>query len=199
MTQEVARGDDYCRPFDRERRGTTFGEGAATFLLETRRQAEGRGAPILATILGFGSSAAVATGNGRAATDAIERAIRAALADARLAPAEIGHVNAHGSGTRHGDRIEAEALHRVLPGVPVTALKGYFGHLGAACGAVEMAASLLALQQGTVPAALRCDTLDPECPLDIVQGQPQAAASPVALLLNYTLQGQAAALVLRAG
>lgn len=202
LTMELARDADppeaTCRPFDANRSGAAIGEGAATFVLESRRHAEGRGAKILATVIGAGSSATMPQGNGQAATDALARAIKMALADARLTAADIGHVNANGMGTRTGDLQEARALHALLPGVPVTALKGYFGSLGAAGGAVEMAASVLGLDQGLVPPTLNCDDLDPACPLNLVRGQAATGTAPTALLISQTMQGQASALILRA-
>src|SRR4029079_16862791 len=97
-------------------------------------------------------------------------AIAAALREARLSPSAIGHVNAHGSGSKVGDLAEARALHRVFgAGVPpVTALKGYIGTLASGCGAVELIGSLVGVNRGLIPATLNCDQPDPLCALDVV-------------------------------
>lgn len=129
----------------------------------------------------------------------IRAAISAALRRAELGASEIGHVNAHGLATRCDDRREAEAINELLGEVPVTAPKSFFGNLCAAGGAVEMAVSLMALQQGAVPPTLNFERPDSQCPVNVVHRQPLAAAHPTALLLNHTRFGQAAALVLAAG
>ena len=87
-------------------------------------------------------------------------------------------------------------LHRVAPGVPVTAPKSYFGNLGAAGGAMEMAVSVLALSAGLVPATLNYERPDPACPLRVVRGEPLSCPASPALLINWTGIGQAAAVVL---
>ncbi len=91
-------------------------------------------------------------------------------------PAEIGHVNAHGSATKVSDLAEARAFGRIFgaKGVPVTALKGYMGNLAAGSGAVELIASLIAVNQGRIPAILNCDNPDPECELDVVLKSPRS-------------------------
>jgi 3-oxoacyl-[acyl-carrier-protein] synthase II len=113
-----------------------------------------------------------------------------------MSPAEIGFVSAHGLSTRTGDRTEAEALRDVLPGVPVFAPKSYFGNLQAACGAVETAVAVLALEAGRVPATLNYERPDPACPVDVIRGRPLETFAPACVVLNYTRCGQAAALVL---
>jgi len=193
------------RPFDAERDGQVRGEGAAVFVLERREFAEARGANILARLLGCGAGCdgrrhddrvpgmAAVTGQG------IRAAIKAALNRARLTGREIGHVNAHGLATRCDDRREAEAIAELVGDAPVTAPKSYFGNLCAAGGAVEMAVSVLALQEGIVPPVLNCQRPADDCPINVVHGQAAKAAHPTALLLNHTRFGQAAAMVLAAG
>ena len=127
---------------------------------------------------------------------AIRRAIVAAIERAGLSPQSIGHVNAHGLSTSLDDRIEAHAIRATLGDVPVTAPTSFFGSLGAAAGAVEMVASVLALQKGLVPPTLNYQYPDPDCPVNVVHGQPLAGRPATALLLNHTPQGQAVATVL---
>jgi 3-oxoacyl-[acyl-carrier-protein] synthase II len=128
---------------------------------------------------------------------AIRASIVAALAEARLGPADIGHVNAHGLGTIPHDRAEAQAIREALADVPVTAPKSYFGNLGGGSGAVEMAASVLALQNGQVPATLNYDQPDRACPIHVVR-KTEPARCPTALVLSQATMGQALAVVLAA-
>jgi 3-oxoacyl-[acyl-carrier-protein] synthase II len=194
------------RPFDADRDGQVRGEGAAAFVLETRRHAEARGAAILARVLGWASTCQPKNG-GTSLGIAIGRAISLSLASAGLKPDDVGHVNAHGLSTVQGDRSEARAIHACLPNVPVTAPKSYFGNLGAAGGAVEMAASVLSFADGVVPATLNYRRPDPECPVRLVHGggSPSRCATQcdsglpsirTALLINWTWMGQAVAVVL---
>jgi 3-oxoacyl-[acyl-carrier-protein] synthase II len=188
------------RPFDADRDGQVIGAGAGTLLLESRAGAERRGANILAELRGSGS--ACRARRGRLTTDPspegdhLRTAVRRALADARMSPADIGFVSAHGLSTRDGDRREAAALGDVLPGVPVFAPKSYFGNLEAACGAVEAGLAISALEAGRVPATLNYERPDPDCPIDVIHGRPLDTFKPACVVLNYTRCGQAAALVL---
>jgi 3-oxoacyl-[acyl-carrier-protein] synthase II len=185
-----------CRPFDADRDGMVFGEGAAVFVLEAQDKAQARGAKCLAQILG---SAVVFEPPHRGAPvrgDAIRRAIRSALGSSGLAPSEIGHVNAHGLSTTLDDRIEAQAIRETLDDVPVTAPKSYFGNLAAAGGMVEMAVSVLAFQHGLIPPVLNYERPDPECPVRVIAGDPIPLGQPTAMVLNHSATGQAAAMVL---
>lgn len=184
-----------CRPFDADRDGMIHGEGAAAYVLETRDHAERRNANVLGQLCGF-SSRFEPTKNGQPFTgSAIRSSIRASLAAAGLRPEQIGHVNAHGVSTIDDDRNEAQAIRDTLGDVPVTGLKSYFGNLGAASGAVEMAGSVLGLQAGTIPATLNYQTPDPQCPVNVVHGESLATEKQAALLLNQGRAGQAVAAV----
>jgi 3-oxoacyl-[acyl-carrier-protein] synthase II len=183
------------RPFDAGRDGEVYGEGAAAFVLERRSHAEARGAKVLARVLAWSSACERYNGSAIRGTG-LERAIRLALEQARLEPDQIGHVNAHGAGTVLDDAVEAQAIHRVLPGVPVTAPKSYFGNLGAAGGAVEMLASVLGLVEGRVPPTLNYERPDPRCPVPVVHGPPLEGSPGTAVLVNSTPIGQAAVVVL---
>ncbi len=183
------------RPFDADRDGQVYGEGAAAFILESRRHAEARGAKILARILGSASTYQPRNGS-MAQSIGIRRALCRALDDAGLWPGEVGHVNAHGLSTVVEDEIEARAIRDALNGVLVTAPKSYFGNLGAAGGAVEMAASVLSLGEGLVPATLNYRRPDPKCPVRVVAGEPVPARLATALMVNWAWMGQAVAVVL---
>jgi 3-oxoacyl-[acyl-carrier-protein] synthase II len=193
------------RPFDLHRDGMVNAEGAAAFLMETRSAAEARGATIIARVLGYasgfhrtgwfsGKPAASADEDGR--VSAIRRAILAALADAGLSPDELGFVIAHGRSTTDDDRVEAQAIRATLGDIPVTASKGNFGYLGPACGALETAVAILAFRYGMIPPTANYEHADPQCPVNVVHGQPLPLKHPTALVLSHSPFGQAAALVL---
>ncbi len=184
------------RPFDADRDGQVWGEGAAAFVLESRRHAEARGAAILGRLAGWASTAERVVTPGRPTGRSIGRALTAALEQAHAAADELAHLNAHGLSTTEDDPIEAKAVAQVLPEVPVTAPKSYFGNLGAAGGAVELAASLLALRHRLIPPTLNYQRPDPECPVRVVRGAPRPSAARYAVSLNWTQSGQAAAVVL---
>ena len=181
------------RPFDADRDGQVWGEGAAVFVLESRSHAERRGATILARLLSAASACDTTRAN---AGLGLRRAMQLALQRANLDVRQLGHVNAHGLSTQQDDRIEARAIRAVTPDVPVLAPKSYFGNLGAAGGAVETAASVLAAGAGLVPATLNYRRPDPECPIQVICGEPAPSSKPASLLVNRTAAGQAAAVVL---
>jgi len=187
------------RPFDADRDGMVYGEGAAAFIVESRQHAEARGAKILARVLGF-SSTFERRGRDRSTTGAgTVAAIRGALRDAHMEPSQVGHVNAHGLSTAAEDRMEAQAIQETVGDIPVTAPKSFFGNLGGGTGAVEMAASVLALESGIVPATLNFEQADPLCPIEVLKGQPAAIDRRTALLLNQAPMGQSVAVVLAGG
>ncbi len=189
-----------CRPFDLRREGTVPGEGSGILILEEREHALSRRATIHGEILGAGSGCDSMPGGGldpEGSGTAI--AVSAALREAGLGPSAIGHVNAHGSGSKLGDLAEARGLHKVFGATPppITALKGYMGTLASGCGAVETIASLIGVNRGFIPPALNCDEPDPTCALDVVRGGPRATLNPTFVNTNITANGQAAALVVR--
>jgi 3-oxoacyl-[acyl-carrier-protein] synthase II len=195
--------ETWCRPFDKTRRGEVLAEGACSMILEEEGHAKARGAKILGRILGAGSSCAFDRNGTNKVTRAIVNAARAALRDAGLTPADIGHVNAHGLGTPWIDVDEALAIHEIFgpagESVPVTALKSVLANPGASCGALELAGSLAGLRQGLIPATKNYHTPDPACrPLNIVADKPQPTSNRIVLNLNTTTFGQAAALIVEA-
>jgi 3-oxoacyl-[acyl-carrier-protein] synthase II len=188
------------KPFDRRRDGGLLGEGAGILILESREHAEARGAKVLATIAGFSNRFEppqtmdrIVTGSG------IRASISAALRSAELSPQDIGHVNANAGGLVRDDAVEAQAIHAELGDVPVTAPKSYFGDLGASTGAVELIASVLAMQQGRVPQTLNYQEPDPLCPVNVVRKQSLPVEKRTALVLSQNEFGGAAAVVLTPG
>ncbi len=188
-----------CRPFDAQRDGLVNGEGSATFVLETQQHAKARGANVLGRILGCSRGFEPCRNGDVRHGSALRRAIVAALEAANRKPTDIEFVVAHGLSTVYGDRIEAAAIRDTLGDVPVTAPKSYFGYLGAAAGSLETALCLLALQHGLVPPTLNYEHPDPQCPINVVHGQPRSVAGTAALVLSYSMNGQAVALVLGRG
>jgi 3-oxoacyl-[acyl-carrier-protein] synthase II len=184
-----------CRPFEAARAGQVPGEGAAAFILEAEEHAKARGAPILARVISAASRLEPVHNERPPKGAAIRASITAALAESMISPADVGHVNAHGFGSVPHDRAEAQAIRETLGDVAVTAPKSYFGNLGAGSGSVEMAASILALAHGNIPATLNYEHRDPECPVRVIS-RSEPARSPIALMLNQATTGQALALVI---
>jgi 3-oxoacyl-[acyl-carrier-protein] synthase II len=196
LSQANGSPEKACRPFDAARDGLVNGEGSGAFVIEESRHASARGARVSARVLGFGaafeSPAAEHTQTGRA----IQHSIELALREARISGSDVGHVNANGCGAIAGDAIEAQAIRAILHGTPVTAPKSLFGTLGAGTGAVEMAASLWALERHEIPVTQNYETPDPQCPVQVVHGKPLPCDKPIAVVLNQSSTGQAVATVL---
>ena len=197
--QVAPRRDDPAslpRPFDADRCGNVLGEGSGAFVLESREFAEARGATIYATIKGFSQVNEPTLHDSRPTGWAIQRSIRMALQHAGVQASDIGLVNPDGLGTEYEDRIEAEAIRATLGDVPVSATKGNFGDLGSGTGAVELAATLLAMQTGTIPPTRNHEKTAADCPINVVHGKPIAWKSSAVLKMNQTRMGRAFALVL---
>ncbi|ROQ76965.1 3-oxoacyl-[acyl-carrier-protein] synthase II [Streptomyces sp. CEV 2-1] len=187
-----------CRPFDTHRDGFVVGEGAGLLVLERPEHARARGATVRAHLAGYGASSDAYSA---VAPDpeglGIERALRAALADAGVGAADIGHVNAHGTSTVSNDLIEATMLRRVLGEHPlVTSTKAMTGHTLGAAGGIETALTVLALQHQLVPPTVNLDAPDPQIPLEVVSKQARPAAFDAAVKTSLGFGGHNAALVL---
>ncbi|WGP13490.1 beta-ketoacyl-[acyl-carrier-protein] synthase family protein [Streptomyces sp. SH5] len=187
-----------CRPFDTHRDGFVVGEGAGLLVLEHPDHARARGATVRARVNGYGASS---DAHSAVAPDpdglGIERALRAALADADLSPADVGHVNAHGTSTLSNDLIEATMLRRVLGDTPlVTSTKAMTGHTLGAAGGIETALTVLALQRQLVPPTVNLDAPDPQIPIDVVAKEARAATFDCAVKTSLGFGGHNAALVL---
>ncbi|MEV1026137.1 beta-ketoacyl-[acyl-carrier-protein] synthase family protein [Streptomyces sp. NPDC050264] len=185
------------KPFDAERDGFVAAEGAGVLVLERTADATSRGATIRALLSGCGASS-----DAHHATaphpegQGIERAVRAALADAGVAAGDVDHVNAHGTATPMNDIIEGRMLHRVLGGAAaVTSTKGVTGHTLAAAGAIEAAYAVLAVQHGVMPPVANLKNPDPGLELDLISGEPREGRVDVALSTSLGFGGHNAALV----
>jgi 3-oxoacyl-[acyl-carrier-protein] synthase II len=189
------------RPFDAERDGFVIAEGAGILLLEEREQALARGARVYAEVLGYGMSgdafhvsAPSEDGDGPA------RVMQATLDDAGLAPAQIEYINAHGTSTPAGDRIEVMAVKTVFgehaAKVAVSSTKSMTGHMLGAAGGMETAALALSLQHGVIPPTINLENADPECDLDFVPGEARERPLRYALTNSFGFGGTNACLAL---
>lgn len=204
LQEEVVRESDdparVSRPFDRDRRGMVLGEGAGAVVLEEFDSARARGARIYGELCGAGASSAVDRHGAARRDRALANAMRAALADARATPEEVGHINAHGLSTRSSDADEARAIHDVFAetaALPkVSAAKSFFGNLGAGSAMVELAASLLSLAHDRLFPTLNfaaADADDPIVPATTLDVSPGDSF----LSLSVTPQAQASVIFVR--
>jgi 3-oxoacyl-[acyl-carrier-protein] synthase II len=183
------------RPFDAHRGGFVLGEGAGMVILETLDHARARNAPILAEVVGYGSTADAfrITDQHPDGTGAVI-AMREALADARLQPSDIHHINAHGTGTRENDGNETGAIKQVFGEyarrIPVSSIKSMMGHLIAAAGAVEFITCVLTIRDQVLPPTMNLHTPDPECDLDYVANKARPAAVTNVMSNSFGFGGQ---------
>ncbi len=190
------------RPFDAGRDGFVMGEGVAILVLEERGRALARGAPVYAEVLGFGvTNDAHHMTAPRPDGSQAARAVRLALADADVAPGEVGYVNAHGSSTQLNDSTETLAVRRVFGDhagrLLLSGTKGYYGHALGASGAIEAAICALASARGWVPPTLNLTDRDPACDLPWLEGEGTTASPEVVVSNSFGFGGVNAALVLR--
>lgn len=178
------------RPFDRVRDGLVIGEGAGCLILEEREHALARGATVYAEIVGFGTNS-----DGCHVTqpnaDMMRIAMELALDDAGLAPHAIGYVNAHGTGTQHGDVAETVATNAVFgTGMPISSLKSYMGHTLGACGALEAWISIRMMQEGWFAPTVNLDEIDPQCgELDYIRGDGRHLDCEYVMSNNFAFGG----------
>ncbi|HVE71041.1 MAG TPA: beta-ketoacyl-[acyl-carrier-protein] synthase family protein [Thermoanaerobaculia bacterium] len=177
-----------CRPFSADRKGLVLAEGAAVLVLESRENAERRGAEILGEIAGFGATSDAGHVTDPSA-DGAARAMRLALDDAKLNT--VDYINAHGTGTRANDPTETAAIRTVFgaDAPPVSSTKSMHGHAMGASGAIEIAASMLALRDGFLPPTLNLVERDPACDLDHVAREPRPARATTFLSNSFGFGG----------
>jgi len=189
-----------CRPFDLNRSGFIFGEGAGIVVLESYQHAKSRGVPILAEILGAGWSFD-AHDQTAPAPEAEAYAMRTALENAGVKPEELDYINAHGTSTKLNDVSETNAI-KMLFGdhaykVPISSTKSMIGHVVTAAGAIEVIASVLCMNKGIIHPTINYETPDPECDLDYVPNVARQARVDTCLSNSFGLGGENCCLVLK--
>ena len=201
VSQSMRPPAEVSRPFDAERDGFVLGEGAAVLLMESYERARRRGATMYAEITGYGSSFD-AFGITRPEPEGRGAALSmsAALKEARLDPADVDYINAHGTSTRLNDLMETVAVKRVFGhragSIPMSSQKSMIGHLIGASGAVEAAATALSIERGVVPPTINLATPDPACDLDYVPNTSREMPLQTALSNSFGFGGQNASLIM---
>jgi 3-oxoacyl-[acyl-carrier-protein] synthase II len=188
------------RPFDKDRDGFVVAEGAGVLVLEELEHAKKRGAKILAELVGYG-----ATSDAHHITqpapegEGAQRCMKAALADAKLAPESVGYINAHGTSTKFNDATETLAIKKVFgeyaKKLAISSTKSMTGHTLGAAGGIEAAISVLALARGILPPTINYETPDPECDLDYVPNKAREVRVDVALSNSFGFGGTNACLL----
>lgn len=189
-----------CRPFSKNRRGMTLGEGGAVLMLESMTSAQQRGARVYAEIIGFGMSSD-ASNTTKPLVEGAAASMRSALRDAELEHSAIDHINAHGTGTLLNDVTETQAIRQVFgphsDSILISSTKSAHGHALGAAGALEAAACIFALDQQTAPATLGFGEADPECDLDYVHDGPRPAKLNFVLSNSFALGGLNSSLIFK--
>lgn len=191
---------DACRPFSANRNGMVQGEGAAVFVFEEYEHARARGADILAEVIGFAMTSD-ASDIVMPSMKGAARTISLALRDARIAPDQVGYINAHGTGTAANDKTECAAVADVFGAhadrLMISSTKSMHGHLIGGTGAVELLACVMALREGVIAPTIGYEEPDPECALDVVPNEARQAQVDVVLSNAFAFGGLNAVLVLR--
>ncbi len=191
-----------CRPFDAERDGFVFGEGAAMMILEDIDFALNRGAPILAEIIGYANTSdsfhlTQPSPEGEGAV----RAVDAALRKANISPDEIDYINAHGTATMLNDRTETKVIKKMFGNraykIPISAVKSMLGHLLGAAGSIEALITVLAMKQGMIPPTINLTHPDPECDLDYTPNKAREANIRTAMSNSFGFGGHNSVLIFR--
>jgi nodulation protein E len=189
-----------CRPFSADREGFVLGEGAAMLLLEELEHAKKRGAKIFAEISGFGLSSDAGHIT-QPSVDGPARAVRMALEEAQVAPEEVDYINAHGTGTRVNDATETQVIKIVFGEharkLAISSTKSMHGHALGATGAIELAATAMALERAVIPPTANYTQPDPECDLDYVPNQARQKPVRVAVSNSFAFGGLNAVLLIR--
>lgn len=190
------------RPFDRDRDGFVMGEGAGVVVLEELEHAKRRDAPILAEVIGYGTSAdafhpTAPHPEGRGASQCMERALNRAGRN----PEAVDYINAHGTSTPFGDIAETVAIRRTFgnhakQGLQISSTKSMTGHLLGGAGGVEMAICALAIRDQVIPPTINLDNPDPECDLDFVPHTARESKVDVVLTNSFGFGGTNASLIL---
>ncbi len=191
-----------CRPFDAERDGFVFGEGAAMMVIEDAKFALERGAPILAEIIGYSNTSdsfhlTQPSPNGEGAA----RAVQHALQRANISPDEIDYINAHGTATLLNDRTETAVIKSIFGNrakqIPISAVKSMIGHLLGAAGSIEAVITVLSMKHGVLPPTINLTHPDPDCDLDYVPNKARKMKIKTAMSNSFGFGGHNSVLIFR--
>ena len=189
-----------CRPFDADRDGFVMGEGAGVLILESLDHAKQRGANILAEIIGFGSSGdayhiTAPAENGEGA----QRAIQLAIQDAKIDANDIGYINAHGTSTKLNDKNESIAIKNIFGShaynLNISSTKSMTGHLLGAAGAIELIATVDAMNNNYIPPTINYHTKDPDCDLNYTPNTPIETSFDTAMSNSFGFGGHNAVII----
>lgn len=202
MTTRNDEPERASRPFDKERDGFVIAEGSGMLLLEDLHFAQNRGARIYAEVVGYG-----ATGDAFHITapdpdgDGATRSMNMALHRAGIQPSEVDYINAHGTSTPLNDKLETQAIKRVMGEhayqVPISSTKSMVGHMLGAAGAVEAVICVLAMRDGVIPPTTNYENPDPECDLNYTPNQAVYRPVNVAVSNSFGFGGHNVTLVLK--
>ena len=191
---------DACRPFSLGRNGMVQGEGAGILVFEEYEHARARGAEILCEVAGCAMTSD-ASDIVTPSQDGAARAMAGALADARIDAADVGYINAHGTGTTANDKTECAAVRQVFgphaERLMISSTKSMHGHLIGGTGAVELLACIMALRDGVIAPTIGYEAPDPDCDLDVVPNTARDAQVDVALSNAFAFGGMNAVVALR--
>jgi nodulation protein E len=193
---------DTCRQFSAGRKGMVLGEVAAVIVIEERERALARGAAILAEIIGFGATSD-AGDIVLPAAEGAAGAMSACLKDAGIAPDAVDYINAHGTGTTANDATETKAIHMVFGAhaktLAISSTKSIHGHTLGAAGAIEAAATILAMRGGFIPPTANFLAPDSQCDLDYVPNEARSGRIDVAISNSFAFGGHNASIAVRRG
>ena len=188
------------RPWDKDRDGFIVGEGAGILIMEELEYAKNRGANILAEIVGYGMSGdAYHITSPAPEHEGGYRVMLNAIRDAKIQPADVGYVNAHGTSTDIGDKLESVAIKRAFRDKvpPVSSTKSMTGHLLGGAGGLEAGITVLALRDQIIPPTINYETPDPECDLDYVPNKARKVSFDYALSNSFGFGGTNGSLVFK--
>ncbi|MDP8258676.1 MAG: beta-ketoacyl-[acyl-carrier-protein] synthase family protein [Candidatus Aadella gelida] len=191
---------DKIRPFDKNRSGTTLGEGAATLILERLDDALARGARIYAEVLGYGLSCD-AFSLTIPSKDGMKKVMERAIRNSGIKVEDIDHINCHGTGTVNNDKFEALAIREIFKEradkIYATAIKSMLGHTVGAASIIEAASCCLSIRDGIIPPTINYETPDPECNLRIVANKAKKAKVSVVMNNSFAFGGNNACVIFR--
>ena len=196
---------EYCRPFDKSRRGLSLGEGAAILIMENYESAEHRGATIYAEVLGYATNSdAFHMTSPDPGANGMSRVMKKALETASVSKDQVDYINAHGTATRINDQMETRAIKRVFGekgarDLAISSTKSMVGHCLGSAGAIEAVTTVLALYNQVLPPTIHLENPDPECDLDYVPNNSRTQEIRIALNNSFAFGGNNTSVVFGRG